>query len=434
MAPLLQGYLDPGNSMTGLATSDHDLATTEKRYAAVRGLTEILAEPLSPEDQTVQSMPDVSPTKWHRAHTSWFFETFLLEPSLPGYKVYDPDYAYLFNSYYESLGARHPRPSRGLLSRPKASEITAYREAVDEGMRRLIGRDTNDAVADLLEVGFNHEQQHQELILMDIKHVLSQNLPQPVYRQSDHPSTAEARARRPVGRIEHDGGICEIGNDGEGFSFDNELPRHGTFLEPFSIDLTPVTCGDWIEFIEDGAYERADLWSSDGWAECRAQGWEAPLYWSRDDGSWRYFTLGGPRAVCEAEPVCHVSYYEAEAFARWAGARLPTEAEWEVVASGTPSTGNFLDLSHLHPRPAGDRPSFYGDVWQWTASPYSPYPGFRPAGGAVGEYNGKFMVNQYVLRGGCCATPEGHIRPTYRNFFPPSARWAFTGLRLAHDA
>jgi len=420
--------------MTGLATSDHELATTAHRYAAVRGLTEILAEPLSPEDQTVQSMPDVSPTKWHRAHTSWFFETFLLEPSLPGYKVYDPDYAYLFNSYYESLGARHPRPSRGLLSRPRASEITAYRGAVDDAMSKLLDRETNEAVADLLEVGLNHEQQHQELILMDIKHVLSQNLPQPVYRKTDHLATAQSAPRRSVARIEHGGGIYEIGNGGDGFSFDNELPRHATLLEPFSIDTTPVTCGDWIDFMNDGAYERADLWLSDGWAQCQAQGWEAPLYWRSDEESWSYFTLGGPRAVCAAEPVCHVSYYEADAFARWAGARLPTEAEWEVVASTSPSTGNFLDLSHLHPRPPGDHPSFYGDVWQWTASPYSPYPGFRPANGAVGEYNGKFMVNQYVLRGGCCATPSGHIRPTYRNFFPPSARWAFTGLRLAHDA
>jgi ergothioneine biosynthesis protein EgtB len=420
--------------MTGLAITDHEQATAEARYSSVRGLTEILAEPLSPEDQTVQSMPDVSPTKWHRAHTSWFFETFLLEPSLPGYKAYDPDYAYLFNSYYESLGARHPRPSRGLLSRPRVSEITAYREAVDKGMGRLVGDATSDAVAGLVEVGLNHEQQHQELILMDLKHVLSQNLPQPTYRQTDHPGSTNVTERRSVRRIEHEGGISEIGHAGGGFCFDNELPRHASFLEPFSVDLKPVTCGDWIEFIEDGAYERPDLWLSDGWAECRAQSWEAPLYWSRDDGSWRLFTLGGPRAVCEAEPVCHVSYYEAEAFARWAGARLPTEAEWEVVATATPSTGNFLDLSRLHPCPPGDRPSFYGDVWQWTSSPYSPYPGFRPASGAVGEYNGKFMVNQYVLRGGCCATPQGHIRPTYRNFYPPSARWPFTGLRLAHDS
>jgi ergothioneine biosynthesis protein EgtB len=419
--------------MTGLATTDHELATTEARYASVRGLTENLAEPLSPEDQTVQSMPDVSPTKWHRAHTSWFFETFLLEPSLPGYKAYDPDYAYLFNSYYESLGARHPRPSRGLLSRPRASEITAYREAVDEGMRRLVGRGTSAAVADLVEVGLNHEQQHQELMLMDMKHVLSQNFPQPTYRQTDRQGSAEEAERRSASRIEHEGGISEIGYAGGGFCFDNELPRHAAFLEPFSVDLKLVTCGDWIDFIEDGAYERPDLWLSDGWAECCAQRWEAPLYWSRDDGSWRFFTLGGSREVSEAEPVCHVSYYEAEAFARWAGARLPTEAEWEVVASATPATGNFLDLSRLHPCPQGDRPSFYGDVWQWTSSPYSPYPGFRPASGAVGEYNGKFMVNQYVLRGGCCVTPQGHIRPTYRNFYPPSARWPFTGLRLAHD-
>jgi ergothioneine biosynthesis protein EgtB len=419
--------------MTGLATTEHDLTTLSTRYAAVRLTTELLAEPLSAEDQTVQSMPDVSPTKWHRAHTSWFFETFILEPSLPGYGCFDPDYAYLFNSYYESLGARHPRPSRGLLSRPRASEIAVYRTSVDEAMHTLIDRGVAGSLSALVELGLHHEQQHQELLLMDIKHVLSQNTPLPAYRVTDRPSPGSSALASKV--IEHGGGVCEIGHDGEGFSFDNELPRHVTYLEPFSIDTAPVTCGDWIQFIEDDGYRRADLWLSDGWAARTSQQWEAPLYWSKCDGTWRHFTLGGEREVVESEPVCHVSFYEADAFARWAGARLPTEAEWEVVASTEdPSRGNYLDLTVLHPSPVGERRSFFGDIWQWTSSSYSAYPGFHPASGAVGEYNGKFMVNQYVLRGGCCVTPPGHLRATYRNFFPPSARWAFSGLRLAHDA
>lgn len=416
--------------MTSLVTDAQDIATSATRYSAVRDTTEELAAPLSPEDQTVQSMPDVSPTKWHRAHTSWFFETFLLEPSLPGYTPFDPDYAYLFNSYYESLGARHPRPARGILSRPRASEVGRYRASVDEAMLKLISGNTEPAISGLLELGLNHEQQHQELLLMDIKHVLSQNLPQPAYTVSDFGGNARSI---PSALIEHEGGLCEIGFEGGGFVFDNELPRHAVHLEPFTLDARPVTCGEWIEFIDDDAYSRAELWLSDGWAACQEQSWEAPLYWSKGDAGWQYYTLGGPRSVDDAEPVCHVSYYEADAFARWAGARLPTEAEWEVVAADTPVTGRFLDQRVVHPRPVTDKSSLYGDVWQWTSSAYAGYPGFRPASGAVGEYNGKFMVNQYVLRGGCCATPEGHLRPTYRNFFPPSARWAFSGLRLAHD-
>jgi ergothioneine biosynthesis protein EgtB len=416
--------------MTSLATDPQDVATLGARYSVVRDTTEELASPLSPEDQTVQSMPDVSPTKWHRAHTSWFFETFLLEPSLPGYTAFDPDFAYLFNSYYESLGARHPRPARGILSRPRCSEVARYRANVDDAMQKLISGETDPAVSDLVVLGLNHEQQHQELLLMDIKHVLSQNLPQPAYTTSDFGGNARSV---PAARIDHEGGLCDIGFDGIGFTFDNELPRHAVHLEPFSLDASPVTCGQWIEFIEDGGYSRVELWLSDGWATCQQQGWEAPLYWSRSDTGWQYYTLGGPRSVDEAEPVSHVSYYEADAFARWAGARLPTEAEWEVVAADMPVTGNFLDQRVLHPRPVTDKSSLYGDVWQWTSSAYAAYPGFRPASGAVGEYNGKFMVNQYVLRGGCCATPAGHLRPTYRNFFPPFARWAFSGLRLAHD-
>src|SRR3984957_1640321 len=417
--------------MTSLVTDSQNIATLGTRYSVVRDTTEELAAPLSPEDQTVQAMPRVSPTKWHRAHTSWFFETFLLEPSLPGYTPFDPDFAYLFNSYYESLGARHPRPARGILSRPRSHGVARYRASVDEAIHLLISHSTGDPnISGLVELGLNHEQQHQELLLMDIKHVLSQNLPQPAYRVS---GPQQGTPSIPSARIEHDGGLCELGFEGSGFVFDNELPRPAVHLEPFSLDARPVTCGEWIEFIADGAYERAELWLSDGWAACQDQRWEAPLYWYSSDRGWQYYTLGGPRPVREAEPVCHVSYYEADAFARWAGARLPTEAEWEVVAAASPVTGRFLDQDVLHPSTVTDRSSLYGDVWQWTSSAYAGYPGFRPASGAVGEYNGKFMVNQYVLRGGCCATPEGHMRPTYRNFFPPSARWAFSGLRLAHD-
>jgi ergothioneine biosynthesis protein EgtB len=421
--------------MTRVATYLQDLTTLITRYSDVRGLTEELGAPLSPEDQTVQSMPDVSPTKWHRAHTTWFFETFLLEPSLPGYGAFDPHYAYLFNSYYESLGSRYPRPSRGLLSRPSAREIGVYRQFVDEAMDRLISGAGTESLVELIEIGINHEQQHQELLLMDIKHVLSQNVPQPAYGSRFEPSLfPDTRSSAQSPRIEHDGGLLDIGNTGIEFTFDNELPRHTTYLLPFSIDARPVTCSDWIEFIADGGYSRAELWFSDGWATCQQQAWEAPLYWYLEDGSWHYYTLQGSRKVRGTEPVCHVSYYEADAFARWKGARLPSEAEWEVVADSEPVTGNFLDTSVLHPQPVGDRSSMFGDVWQWTSSPYSAYPGFEPASGAVGEYNGKFMVNQYVLRGGCCVTPPGHIRSTYRNFFPPSARWPFTGLRLAHDS
>jgi len=432
--------------MTSLVTEKQDLATLGARYKATRATTEGLAAPLSAEDQTVQSMPDVSPTKWHRAHTTWFFETFLLEPSLPGYTPFDPTYSYLFNSYYETLGARHPRPARGLLSRPGVAQIARYRQYVDEAMQHLVETDDDGHKLDLLELGLNHEQQHQELLLMDIKHVLSQNLPEAAYTpgpraayttgSAGHATTFGDHAERSAlagDRCEHDGGLCEIGHQGIGFCFDNELPRHVVYLRPFALASRPVTCADWVEFIEDGGYSRPELWLSDGWATCTAECWEAPLYWVRTDGKWRCHTLRGSQDVVGSEPVCHVSYYEAEAFARWAGARLPTEAEWEVAASSVEPTGSFLDLSVLHPRQASGGSSIFGDVWQWTSSPYGPYPGFKPARGAVGEYNGKFMVNQYVLRGGCCVTPPGHVRATYRNFFPPSARWAFSGLRLAHD-
>jgi ergothioneine biosynthesis protein EgtB len=318
------------------------------------------------------------------------------------------------------------------------SEVTLYRESVDEAMLKLIAGISDLPLAELVELGLNHEQQHQELLLMDIKHVLSQNLPQPRYvndvtGEASGSQSGNALSRAPS-TIGHGGGLCEIGFAGSGFVFDNELPRHTVHLEPFALDARPVTCGEWIQFIRDGAYSRPELWLSDGWTACQNQQWDAPLYWYSDDDSWRYYTLAGPHEVDHEEPVCHVSYYEADAFARWAGARLPTEAEWETIAASSDQTGNFLDTAVLHPSRVTDTSSMFGDVWQWTSSAYAPYPGFRPASGAVGEYNGKFMVNQYVLRGGSCVTPEGHMRATYRNFFPPSARWAFSGLRLAHDA
>jgi ergothioneine biosynthesis protein EgtB len=398
------------------------------RYGLVRGLTERLVEPLSPEDQTVQSMPDVSPTKWHRAHTSWFFETFVLGAD-PGYKEFDPTYRFLFNSYYEAVGARHARPERGFITRPGCAEIAQYREHVDQGIEAFVRGGTDDLSTALIVLGLHHEQQHQELLLMDIKHVLGVNPTSPAYADL---AVAPPAPARPIGWIEHDGGMVEIGHDGPGFSFDNEGPRHETYLAPFSLADRLVTCGEWRNFIDDGGYRRPELWLSDGWAAVNANGWTAPLYWRCEDGSWRIFTLGGEREVDSGEPVSHVSYYEADAFARWAGARLPTEFEWETVASAVPGPARFLDLRRLHPS-RQDHPSFLGDTWVWTSSAYLPYPRFKPAAGAVGEYNGKFMVNQHVLRGGSCVTPAGHARVTYRNFFPPAARWAFSGLRLASD-
>lgn len=421
------------------------------RFSSVRGRTEALAEPLSPEDQTVQSMPDASPTKWHRAHTSWFFETFLLEPELRGYRRCDPSYGYLFNSYYESVGSRHPRPERGVLSRPGAGEIGSYRCHVDSAMLQLLSKEVRPEVADLVQLGMVHEEQHQELILMDIKHLLSRNPTDPAYRSSP-PAPLGAPAKPEWS--EHDGGEWEIGAEGPGFAFDNERPRHPVHLGPFALADRSVTCGEWLEFIDDGGYHRPELWLSDGWALANREAWEAPMYWWRPDGAaatpmqadgpWQVFTLFGSRDVREAEPVCHVSLYEADAFARWAGARLPTEAEWEVATTrsarlGAPDCpgpvadgwctdrGPVVADEALHPSTST------GSVWEWTSSAYTPYPGFHPAPGAVGEYNGKFMVNQYVLRGGCCATPPGHVRTTYRNFFPAGARWMFGGLRLARD-
>jgi ergothioneine biosynthesis protein EgtB len=399
------------------------------RFLDVRGTTDALAARLSAEDQTAQSMPDASPTKWHRAHTTWFFEEFVLRAD-PSYTEFDPSYRYLFNSYYEAVGPRHPRAIRGLVTRPGIVDIGRYRSYVDEAVVRALdaGRLGADA-ARLVELGCHHEQQHQELLVMDIKHLFSTHPFGPVYveRPADDPAAPEAARWRPV-----PGGIVEIGHDGRGFAFDNEGPRHQVLLGDFEIAERAVTVADWLEFMADGGYTRPELWLSDGWATIQAQGWDAPGYWQRLDGEWTAYTLAGRRPVVPGEPVCHVSFYEADAFARWAGARLPTEFEWETAAAQRPDArGQLLDPDRVHPGRAGS--AMVGDVWEWTASAYLPYPGFAAAPGAVGEYNGKFMSDQHVLRGACAATPPGHERLTYRNFFPARSRWAFSGLRLARS-
>jgi ergothioneine biosynthesis protein EgtB len=403
--------------------------TIVDRFLEVRRLTEQLAAPLSPEDQTPQSMPDASPTKWHRAHTSWFFEEFILSGQ-PSYHVYDPSYRYLFNSYYETVGARQPRPQRGLITRPGVHEIAQYREHVEQAMvRALENGDLDDDGLALTELGCHHEQQHQELLLMDVKHLLSRNAFSPVYvsRDLDPDVTPGPMTWRGV-----EGGLVDIGDGGSGFAFDNETPRHTVFLQPFEIANRSVTNAEWQEFIADGGYQRAELWLSDGWARVQNEGWQAPEYWRYDDGAWTVFTLSGRQPVRSSEPVCHVSYYEADAYAHWAGARLPTEKEWELAARGIADRrSTLLDPARCHPGMATE--AMIGNVWKWTASAYEPYPGFRPAPGAVGEYNGKFMCDQHVLRGASAVTPIGHERLTYRNFFPAYARWAFSGLRLARS-
>lgn len=424
------------------SASRNDRRSLQARFHAVRGETACLAAPLSPEDQMLQSMPEASPVKWHQAHTTWFFETFLLRPHLKEYEAFDQAYNYLFNSYYEQIGERHARPARGLLSRPSLADIEAYRKHVDAAMERL-WLDTDEQawakLAPLIELGLHHEQQHQELILTDLKHGLAQNAFDPVY------VAAPPRAAGTPGALDwlaHPGGIVGIGHSGPdaGFSFDNEGPRHDALLQPFRLADRPVTVGEFLEFIADGGYECAPLWLADGWTWVQENGVRHPLYWRDEgEGSFSLFTLSGRHDLDPGEPVTHVSYYEADAFARWAGRRLPTEAEWEAMAQDRPVTGNLAQDRHYHPLPAAPARAgegvrqIYGDVWEWTASAYQPYPGFRPPAGAVGEYNGKFMINQMVLRGGSCATQAGHLRATYRNFFYPPDRWQFTGIRLADD-
>jgi ergothioneine biosynthesis protein EgtB len=396
-----------------------------ERYARIRAQTEQLAAPLSAEDCALQSMPDASPTKWHLGHTSWFFETFVLEPA--GFTPFRPEFKVLFNSYYLGVGPRHPRPERGLLSRPALEEVRAYRASVDERMRTLLERDLPPGARDLAELGLHHEQQHQELIVTDLKHLFSRNPLLPAYRPGEPPGTSAARK---MGWKSFPEGVRHIGHGEGGFSFDNERPRHRVFLNAYALADRLVTNGEYRAFIADGGYRRPELWLSEGWDVRAAQGWEAPLYWSGVE----QFTLSGPRPIADAEPVAHLSYFEADAYARWAGARLPTEAEWETAAQAEPLQGNFLESGRLHTAAASATQSqLYGDAWEWTSSAYSPYPGFRAPEGAVGEYNGKFMVNQYVLRGGSCATPGTHVRASYRNFFPAAARWQFSGIRLARD-
>ncbi len=417
--------------------ADSQRAALGRRYRAVRATTEALCEPLAIEDMIPQSMPDASPAKWHLGHTSWFFETFILG-DLTGYQPAQPLYRHIFNSYYQAVGTMHPRPHRGLLTRPTVAEVRDYRRRIDERMLATIdsvaGADWPE-IARRLEIGLHHEQQHQELLLMDVKHLFAQSPLDPIYAPADPPPGTE---ERPLRWHRYDGGTVDIGHTGDGFAFDNELPRHRVLLADYQLADRLVTAGEWLDFMADGGYDTPSLWLSDGWARVCDEGWRAPLYWRQVDGAWHWHSLRGVHPVDRATPVVHVSQFEADAFARWADARLPSEAEWEHAAAPLPVAGNFVDTGALHPQPApasADAPvQMFGDVWELTASPYTPYPRYRAAAGALGEYNGKFMSGQQVLRGGACVTPADHARATYRNFFYPHQRWAFSGLRLARDA
>ena len=407
-------------------------------YQEIRRASERLCEPLAIEDYVVQAMPSVSPPKWHLGHVSWFFETFLLQQDLESYKPYNPEFAFLFNSYYTGAGPQFTRANRGLLSRPTVKQVYRYRQAIDESMLAFI-ENLEPGVSEFQEsvvvLGMNHEQQHQELLLTDIKYNLGINPLKPAYHPRDLPS---ALSRSPTTWIEYEGGLHRIGHDGTGFAFDNEWPRHDSFLSPYYLASQPVTNGEFIEFMESGGYQTVGLWMSEGWNRVRELGWDSPLYWEKIDNQWWSFTLSGMLPLDEHAPVTHVSYYEADAYARWRGYRLPSEQEWEQAAGQVELDGNLLEEGLYHPVAHRGNPSeptqMIGDVWEWTQSPYTPYPGFIPWTGTIGEYNGKFMVNQMVLRGGSCVTPKSHIRSTYRNFFPPDARWQFSGIRLARDA
>lgn len=439
-----------GNSMIHPEVSQPDFGLSQNQTQVddllrVRELTEQLAAALSPEDQTVQSMPDASPTKWHRAHTTWFFETFLLQPHLEGYEPFNSEFAHLFNSYYESLGSRHPRAERGLLSRPSAEEVGRYRRYVDAELNRLFESEGSAEVADLLTLGLHHEQQHQELLCMDALHLLSLHPAWPAYRpdegQSSLHATAPTPATAPATWLRHEGGLVGIGQaesaaaDSDTFSFDNERPQHQVYLSPYEISDRLVTCGEWLEFLDDGGYCRSEFWMAEGWALIAEHELAAPMYWRAEDTEWKVFGLAGKQPLNPHQPVSNISWFEADAFARWSGARLPTEAEWEVSAN-SPIAGAHMNLDVLAPRAAGSSPDaqqWFGELWQWTESSYRPYPGYRASAGAIGEYNAKFMMNQQVLRGSSFATPAGHARRTYRNFFAPAKSWMFSGVRLARD-
>lgn len=431
--------------------SERSLATLHARLGAVRAQTMALIDGLSAEDCALQSMPDASPTRWHLAHTTWFFEVFVLERFEPGFQPFHPAFRVLFNSYYNGVGDRHLRAERGLVSRPGLAEVLAYREDVEARLRSLLQAPPRDlatraALAEVVELGLHHEQQHQELVLTDLKHLFSRNPLLPAYRLGALP---QAVAASPAGWFACPGGLFESGASAEGFAFDNERPQHRVFLEPFELSLRPINCGEVMAFIEDGGYRRPELWLAAGWDTVQQCGWQAPLYWQAPSGAAAHgsgagerrqvFTLRGVLDIAPEAPAVHLSHYEADAIARWLGARLPTELEWEHVAQQVAVEGNLLESGLFHPSEAGVTPrtglpaQMFGDVWEWTQSAYLPYPGYRTAPGAIGEYNGKFMSQQMVLRGGSCATPRSHLRATYRNFFPPQARWQFSGARLARD-
>lgn len=428
-----------GAHLAGHVPSDPDAARTRlaQRYRNVRRTSESICQPLTADDYGLQAMPDVSPAKWHLAHCSWFFETFLLKPFLPNYRSFHPQFEFLFNSYYQQVGEPFARAQRGLLSRPTTHEIFQYRAHVDAAMLELFASVDEKHWGDVAAratLGCHHEEQHQELLLTDIKYNFATNPLRPAYR-NDLPMTSGS-ATQALDWIGQPGGLLEIGHDGNGFSFDNEGPRHRLLLSSYALGARLITNGEYLAFIDDGGYRRPEFWLADGWRTVCQHAWQAPLYWEKIDGRWWSFTLGGMRALNEQEPVCHVSFYEADAYARWAGKRLPTEAEWETVARRMAIQGNLRESGYLHPAPAvvgTSSAQLFGDVWEWTGSSYAAYPGYQPSVGALGEYNGKFMVNQLVLRGGSCVTPAAHIRASYRNFFYPADRWQFSGIRLAED-
>ena len=428
------------DSQPSTDSSTSKFSALKERFFKIRHFTEELCKPLKTEDYVIQSMYDVSPTRWHLAHSTWFFEGFILSQEDPTYKPLNPMYHHLFNSFYNALGESYPREKRGLLSRPTVAEVYEFREYINEKLWKFLGELDEkrfDKIARVVEMGLQHEQQHQELILTDIKHVFSMNPLHPAYSETESGADISGDIP-PIGWIDFTEGVYWIGHEGKGFAFDNEYPRHRVFIEPFQLASRLVTNGEFMAFIEDGGYQKPLLWLSEGWNEVNNEKWNSPAYWEKKDGEWWHHTLCGFKKINESEPVCHVSYYEADVFANWAGARLPYETEWEAASKDVPAGGNFVDDKKYHPvtinENDGSKPAqLFGDVWEWTRSHYSPYPGYKAAPGAIGEYNGKFMCNQFVLRGGSCATSSDHIRPTYRNFFYAAERWQFMGIRLAKD-